>query len=253
MKTSFLLPMMFIFSVGVLRTTLIFADNFISIEEAVKKGIVKVNVRGKGGHIGEVIKLKIRNLKKHPVSFSVEAGRRLDSNDSTKQDILITKAVTITLLADEEKTYSISGMCCQAHHSSPDTSSIFSIGKLADTNLVKMARFIDQNKWYNNSIAQSAVWILSDNNPMEDIGGEDAVSKKLQAFISKLTGRTMPKYKIDYAQSNNGVAYYNHPAKISGTFEYDIFTNGIVSFGIYDAEGHVVEMFFNDIPRDKGH
>ena len=63
----------------------------------------------------------------------------------------------------------------------------------------------------------------------------------------------MPKYKIDYAQSNNGVAYYNHPAKISGTFEYDIFTNGIVSFGIYDAEGHVVEMFFNDIPRDKGH
>ncbi|MBI3503032.1 MAG: hypothetical protein HY063_14680 [Bacteroidetes bacterium] len=56
MRTSFILPMMFI-------STLIFAEtNFISVEEAVKKKLVKVHIYGKGGHCGEVIRMKILNM-----------------------------------------------------------------------------------------------------------------------------------------------------------------------------------------------
>ena len=124
MKTSFLLPMMFIAISQTVFTTA-FADKIeetklMSVENAVKKNLVKVKIYGKGGHLGEVIKMKILNLQKFPVEYSIEAGRRLDSKDSSQQDILITKSATVKLLANETKSFNIFGMCCQAHNSSPD-------------------------------------------------------------------------------------------------------------------------------------
>lgn len=255
MKTSLILPMMLFAALlpAFARASAgAHAENSISIEEAVRKNLVNAKISGKGGHTGEVIRIKLKNNKSHPATYSMEAGRRLDSETNSEQDILVTKPVTMALLPNETKTFNVFGMCCQAHNASPDSGSVFSIGKMADTSLVKLATFIDQNKWYKNSIAQYAVWIVSDNNDMESIGGDDPVSKKLQLFVSKLTGKTIPKYKTEYEQRNNGTAFYSHPAKISGTFEYEIYTNGLVTFGIYDAQGHVVEMFFTEIPRDKG-
>ncbi|MBI4929693.1 MAG: hypothetical protein HY841_02945 [Bacteroidetes bacterium] len=256
MKTSFFLPMMFI-AITQSVFAMAFADKLaenkiMSVENALKKNLVKAKIFGKGGHTGDVIKMKLKNNQNHPVAYSMEAGRRLDSENNSEQDILVTKAVTLALLPNETKIFDLYGMCCQAHNASPDSSSVFSIGEMADTNLVQLAKYIDLNKWYKNPIAQSAVWIVSDGNGMESIGGDDAVSKQLQKFVSNLTGKAIPKYKIDYEESNNGTAFYNHPAKISGTFEYEIYTNGLVTFGIYDAQGHVVEMFFTDVPRDKG-
>ncbi len=252
MRTSFILPMMLILSVSMLRTSLAFSAKNMSVEEAIKKKLITAVIKGKGGHTGDVIRFKLKNLLNHAVSIDVEAGRRLDSQNQGLQDILVNKAVTLALLPNQTKTFVISGMCCQAHNAGPDSSAVFSVGKMADSNLVKIARFIDQNKWHCDHIAQSAVWVVSDNNPMEDIGGEDPVSKKLQQFVSKLTGKAIPKYKIDYGANNGGAVYTGVPAKISGTFDYELFSNGLVTFGIYDSQGHAVEMFITDRPSNKG-
>ena len=228
------------------------AYNTISIGDAAKKGLVKLWVKGKGGCTGDVISIKIKNLKDEVVKLTVEAGRRLDSQDSVQQDILINKAEIFTLLPKQESSFDISGMCCQAHNSSPRKEEIFSIGKMADSNLIKLACFIDRNKWWDNYVAQSAIWIISDNERMENIGGNDSVSKKLQVFVSKLTGKPIPIYKIDY-ETDTSVAFSGKAGKISGTFEYDIYDYGLVAFGIYDAQGHVVKMFFNGVPKNAGH
>lgn len=253
MKTSFTLPMMFAILISVFALAEKLTESkLMSVENAIQKNLVNAKIFGKGGHTGDVIKMNLRNNQNHSVFYSVEAGRRLDSKNNSEQDMLVIKSATLALLPNETKTFDIYSMCCQAHKASPDSGSVFTIGKMADTNLVKLAKYIDQNKWYRNSTAQSAVWVVSDDNPIESIGGTDPVSKLLQKFVSKLTGKSIPKYKIDYEESNNGIAFYNHPAKISGSFEYETYTNGLVTFGIYDSQGHVVQMFFTDIPRDKG-
>jgi len=245
--------MMLILLTGMLHSVFANADKGISVEEAIKKKIITATIKGKGGHLGDVIKIKIKNLQSKSINIAVEAGRKLDSENESKQDILINKAVTLALLPNQTKTFTLSGMCCQAHNSSPDTSSVFKVGKMADTSLVKLSQFIDLNKWYANSIAQNAIWVISDDKPMEDIGGNDEVSKKLQVFVSELTGKEMPKYKIDYASDPNGTsAHSGVPAKIRGKFDYEIYSNGLVTFGVYDSQGHVVQMFFTDVPRNKG-
>ena len=253
MKTSLIFPMMFILSVGSGLTALAHNGKNMSVEDAIKNKLVTVSIKGVGGYTGDVIAIKMKNLFDHVVTMGVEAGRRLDSQNQKDQDILVNRAVTLSLMPHESKTFLVSGMCCQAHHAGPTNKSEFSIGKMADTNLVKLARYIDLNKWHSNSIAQKAVWVVSDNNPMEDIGGYDPVSKKLQAFITKLTGKEIPKYKVEYEHTEDGGAVYSGvPASIKGTFEYQTYTNGLVTFGIYDAAGHVVQMFFADVPREQG-
>lgn len=233
--------------------TLAFAGKSISIEEALQKRLVIAVIKGKGGHTGEVIRIKLKNLLNRPVSIDVEAGRRLDSENQGLQDILVNRSVTLALQPNQTKTFMISGMCCQAHNAGPDSNAVYSAGKMADSNLVKLARFIDANKWYKDNTAQSAVWVVSDNNPMEDIGGNDTVSKRLQRFVSKLTGKPIPKYKKEYAlNQGDGPVYSGVPAKIRGVFDYEIFSNGLVTFGIYDSKGQVVQMFFADKLRNKG-
>jgi len=225
----------------------------ISVEEALKKGFVKMHIAGSGGHTGSVIRMKIDNLTARPLELKVEAGRRIDSKDSTEQDLLITKTELFTLGPRQSKKLKLNGMCCQAHHSSPDSGDGFLVGKMADSNLIKLASYIDKNHWYTESSAQEAVWVLSDNNPMESISGDDATGKALQQFVSKLTGRALPKYAIRYKETDGTTAFSNKALEISGMFEYDLFSNGVVTFGIYDKDNKLVEIFFAERLQNKGH
>jgi len=59
-----------------------FAGKTMSVEEAIRKKLVSASISGKGGYTGEVIRIKLKNLLNRPVSIEVEAGRRLDSENS---------------------------------------------------------------------------------------------------------------------------------------------------------------------------
>lgn len=225
----------------------------ITAEQAAKKGMVKFTIKGKGGYTGEVIQMKVKNLYAKRFKLKLPAGHRLDSKDSTQQDILVTKPEEFVLNAKEERTISVWGMCCQAHNGSPNEKSEFRIGRMADSLLIKLAQFIDANKLHKSYTAQSAVWVISDNNRMESISGSDKEEvKSVQEFVSKLTGKPMPKYTIDYEQEA-GRAFSGKPKELKGAIAYYLNANALVTCGVYDQRGKIVELFFRDKPRDPGH
>lgn len=225
----------------------------ISVEEAVKKGWVRMSMSAKGGHVGNVMKMKMENLSTRNLDLKLEAGRRLDSRDSSEQDILVARQENFALAPKEKKQLTVAGFCCQAHNSSPDSGDVFGVGKMADDKLVKLAQFIDQKKMYNSSSAQDAVWVLSDNNPIESIYGEDAFTKELREYVSKLSGKPVPKYTVKYESSaGDAAAFSNRAMEIAGDFDYELFGNGTVTFGIYDKDNRLVEAFFADRPQNKG-
>jgi len=230
----------------------VFATNLFSIEDAAKKGLIRLSIKAKGGHIGDVIEMKIKNLTNKKIDLKLEAGRILDSKKNNEQDILVTQTQDFFVNANQLKTVNVFGMCCQAHNSSPQNNSDYAVGKLADSNLVKLAYYIDENKQYSNYSAQQAVWTISDNNSIASIwGGEKEVIIALRKFVSQITGRPIPPYDITYLQENennvNGRA-----TKIEGVFDYSVPVNGKVTIGIYDNSGHLVQLFFKDIAHQKG-
>ena len=121
----------------------VFANAVLSVEEAAKKGFVKLLIKSKGGYTGEVIEMKVQNLTNRKLDLRIEAGRRLDSKKQNEQDILVTKEQEFFVNANQTKSLNVSGMCCQAHNSCPTIKNEYLVGKLADSSLIKLAMYID--------------------------------------------------------------------------------------------------------------
>ncbi|MGQ0827101.1 MAG: hypothetical protein ACT4ON_01775 [Bacteroidota bacterium] len=233
-------------------TNSLFANKCISVEDAAKKGLVKLSIKSRGGFTGEVIEMNLQNNTNQKLDLNVEAGRRLDSKNNSEQDILVTRSQEFFVNGKQSKTLMIYGMCCQAHNSSPKVNSIYSVGKLADSNLVKLANFLDTNKYYTNDAAQDAVWAVSDNESLGSIIGDDKkVVDALRKYVSEITGRPIPAYDIIYKQESDRDVM-GRANRIEGVFEYSVPADGSVTIGIYDEQGRLVQLLFQDITHEKG-
>ncbi|MFL5752131.1 MAG: hypothetical protein ACJ76F_01895, partial [Bacteroidia bacterium] len=166
----------------------------VSVGKAAISKLIKLNIKSKGGYQGQCISMQIKSQHSDTLIVYIEAGRRLDSQDSTEQDILIVKDMFVSLLSKQEKTVDVIGFCCQAHNGAPKEKSIFSVGALADKNLYELGRYLNTAKLSNNSI-QSAVWCISDNNELSSVtdDGTEEVGK-LRKFLSKLKNVVVPWY-----------------------------------------------------------
>lgn len=230
----------------------VFSGNILSIEDAAKKGLIKLSIKGKGGYTGDVIEMKIKNLTNKKLDLKVDAGKILDSKKNDEQDLLVVRSQDFFVDAHQLKTINVYGMCCQAHKASPQANSDYTLGKWADTSLIKLACFIDENKQYSNRTAQQAVWTLSDSNSIASIsGGEKEIVTLFRKYVSKLTGREIPAYDITYLQESDHHVL-GRATKIEGIFEYSVPANGKITIGIYDVSGNLVQLLFKNIPHKKG-
>ena len=242
----------FLLSFLLLACSAFSAGEVLSIKNAVQEKLISLDIVGRGGYTGEVISMKIKNLIAKPCTLKLEAGQRLDSKDSVVQDILVTHCDVFTLAPSQTKEMNVWGMCCQAHNHSPQLKSVFLFGSMADSNLVKFARFIDKNN-YQNATAQSAVWVLSDGNAMASISTDSKpeVTIRIQDFISRLTGKPIPSYSIEYA--NDTVRVFSNIARsLKGKIDYHVMHNSLVTFGIYNASGKVIKMMFIEKRHNPG-
>ena len=228
------------------------AMNCLSLEEASKKGWIKLSIKSKGGFIGQTIEMKIKNSCNQLLEFKLEAGRRLDSKNENLQDMLVTKPEEFALYPNQLKTICVYGMCCQAHKGCPLKDGDYTIGKMADSNLIKLAEFINKNKYYILFAAQQAVWTVSDKNSIGGISGGDKTEVDgLQKYVSQLTGRPIPKYIVDYAiESDREVM--GRAKKIKGIFDYSLPANAHVTVAIYNSNGVLVQLLFKDMAHGKG-
>ena len=229
----------------------VIAAGCYTIDDAAKKGLIKFLIKSKGGYTGNVIEIKIQNLTAEKLDLKMEAGRRLDSKKENEQDILVTKAQEFYVSAKQEKSFNIFGMCCQAHNSSPTQGNKYSIGNMASEKLVKLAKYIDEHKYWENSTAQEAVWAVSDNNSIGSIYDMDSsIQNGLKRYVSNITGRPIPKYNVTYAEENGGVAA--RVTKIDGVFDYTVNAYGHITIAIYDASGKLVQTLMVDYPHEAG-
>jgi hypothetical protein len=230
----------------------VFATTTLSVQEAEKKGLIKLAIRGKGGYTGKVIEMKIQNMSNSSLCLNLEAGRKLDSKDDTQQDILVTKPENFILAAKQQSTYNVYGMCCQAHNSSPEGKSVYSMGTMGDSSLIKLANFIDKNKYYDNHGAQEAVWTVSDNNSIASIqSGKDEDLKKLRQYVSDITGRPIPAYNVIYKQQDER-SVIGRVVKVDGAFTYTLNIDNKVTIAIFDSEGKMVQLLLEQYPHARG-
>ena len=225
-------------------------QSWLSIEKAIKSGIIEAKIASRGGHSGNCL---VANLKSHCAKDTFiyfEAGRRIDSDDSSLQDILLVRDQMIAISPGQEKKVNLFGYCCQVHNHSPAAGSRYSAGKMADSPLVTLACFLNLHREIPANSVQHAIWSISDNIPVASVHESDPYKiSDLTKLLAKLKGIEIPWYSLTYATDSlhlfSGVA-----KELFGEIPYYIPNNSEVSMVVYDVSGKVVKVIFEDVPHN---
>jgi len=225
----------------------------IPLNEAIKKGYLALSVSGTGGNEGECLKLKLENISRKDLGIVVPAGQIFEAGDSSLQNLMTSKEGTFLVARGKNRIARLFGFCVEASDGSPGEGSIFSLGKMAEGNLLKMARYLSDNNLHKNSAAQYAVWAVMDADRLESIG-DPALAK----FTAELLGKPLPEYHIAYQQPQDRQlpgrpANLREAMALNGLFYYELPKDQMVSFGLYSSGGeHLHELFSNRLQK-RGH
>ncbi len=210
-----------------------------SLAQLVSEGIIDASVTSTGGHRGECVQFALKNKTSKPVSFNIEAGRRLLSEDAGDQDILIVKSQEVRLAGGEAANVNGYGFCCQASNSSPYAGEAFEIGTSAPKSWMGVLHHIDTSR-YPESTLQHAVWVLSDHHRLSSVGDAQIDSlKQLHTELAAIRGdEPMPWYQTVYAESEQRV-FSDEVEAIRATVPYIFSKSGTVTIAIRDRFDHV--------------
>jgi hypothetical protein len=168
----------------------------LTLQRALAMNLVKAKAFSLGAYQGFCMRMEIKNIGKDSIIVTLEAGRRLNSLNNSEQDILIVKEEIIALKEGEEKKLDIKGYCCQASNRCPSVNSKYSVNDMADSNLVKLARFLSKSG-FEKDIEQQAIWAISDNKSTAGITAlTDTLSLPLRYLVAGLKGEKLPWYTL---------------------------------------------------------
>lgn len=210
----------------------------MNLQKALDLKLVKAEAKSIGGYQGFCVKMNLKNLSADSLIVLVEAGRRLNSLDDKTQDILITRQEVIAMSKLEEKGFHVKGYCCQASNNSPFAGAKYDVNKLADSNLVKLATFLNSNNFEPN-VEQQAIWAISDKKSTANIAStNDSLLLPLKQLVSGLKGEVLPWYSlitktILYASGN----MKTYPLYLKGKLKYSNDKEDYVSLYVFDEKG----------------
>jgi hypothetical protein len=229
--------------IGLMLLTLQLQAKHIKLElqKALDKKLVKAKVQSLGGYQGYCINMDVRNLSGDSLLVVLEAGRRLNSVNDRFQDILVVKEELIVLRKSEEKSIKVKGYCCQASNCAPGKNTIYNVNKMADSGLVRVARFLNTG-CYSAGAEQQAIWAVSDGKPSAGITDKNAEAElALRQLICSIKGETLPWYTViygTYVYPSGSIV--NYPLVLKGKFKYSQSKAEYATLYVFNAKGEQV-------------
>lgn len=170
----------------------------ITIEEAIKQNRVDYTITGSwdyndpkefldanGQYFGKCMTISIRNKDNDTLPLAIENGLLLMCEDTTVQDMLVTKPIYVYLYPRQRKSFQLYAMCSEIHDAMPGKQKKYRVGKKAKKELVRIAQVIDE-MFMHNVVGQGAVWAYTDNASEEDLRKYGASDRSLEITIEIL-------------------------------------------------------------------
>lgn len=210
----------------------------LKLQNALDGKYVKAKAVSLGGYQNYCINMHLVNLSADSLVVIIEAGRRLNSLEEKDQDILITREEIIVLRKQEEKWVPVFGYCCQANNHSPKKNAKYDINRMADSNLVYLANFLNTGK-FDDHVTQQAIWAISDNQSSAQVTSKnDSALFPLRRLVCSLKGEQLPWYTIR-AQTMVYLsgAMINFPVELNGKLHYKNEKECYTTLHVLDAKG----------------
>ncbi|MFT4600427.1 MAG: hypothetical protein ACI857_000601 [Arenicella sp.] len=227
-----------------------------SLADALEEKLIQTAIKGSwdgiepayfdpnGQYFGKCMNLKIRNISAESLLILVDPGLMLMSDDTVAQDMLITKKFHVELAKNESKTMDIYAMCSEIHDGQPFSAINYSVGAMADSNLVSIAQTVN-DMYMQNICGQGAVWAYTDKATEDDLMNYGATESSIEntKIILENAGVSTPLHEIedDIALEDSGqkVELTENKTTTSSGIPYSTFI-GVISAGALTLVGFLV-------------
>ncbi len=244
-----------VFILFFLTTSMSNAVETVKLKDAIKLGKIKSAMHGnsESPHYMKPLILELENLLNEPVIISVETGLEFNAVDTNYQDLIVVQAELISLKPVEKKAAQIFSMCTKLNRSGPITKVPYEPSSMAEGGMMQIAQFIEKNKYFDNA-GQDAVWVFSDNHPIEDIGCMDATETRLlQEKVCAITGKKMEIVKsADRKTEYRRYHTESMESEMGGDFSYKIPHPASVYIAMFDKNGIVVRELYRNASVSAG-
>ncbi len=220
------------------------AKTKVTLQKAFEKKYITAKAICKGGL---ELDYSVCNLLKDSLLITIPAGWRFNSNAGKNdyQDILLVHEEILVLKSKETKVFDIKGYCCEATKAGPQKGAPYTIGKMADSSLVLLARYLNTHKIDSNT-EQYSVWAISDGKETANItANNDSIASLLRTFVATVKGEPLPWYTLlKRAKVTNSGEVHDHPVKFKADISYVVPETCYSYCYIVDAKGNKVSEIF---------
>ena len=216
----------------------------VSLQKAFDKKYITAKAICKGGL---ELDYSVSNLLKDSLFIVIPAGWRFnsDAGKNDYQDILLAHEEMLVLRPKQTRMFDIKGYCCEAKKGGPLKGVPYTLGKMADSSLVSLARYLNCHKVDSNT-EQYSVWAISDGETTANItSNNDSIAALLRTFVAKVKGEPLPWYTLlKRAKITSSGEVQNHPVRFKADINYSVPETCYSYCYILDSNGNKVSEIF---------
>lgn len=191
--------------------------------------------------------LKVKNTTKDSLALHVETGRVFYTATNDYQPFVVLRSREIYLAPGEEKTTLLNTACGNASAKST-LDGFHDLGKteMADAALVAALQEVEAKHLGNCTGIQQLVWSFTNGHSVASIVKYENGKMKpseLQAIAAKYKHVEIPKYQVDYEESNDnsGLAFSGIPKHVESSLQFILADQEDVRVVLRNEHGEIVK------------
>ncbi len=217
-----------------------------SFAERVANGTLAVNGTGAGRHMGESIRVQVRDLSGAGATTVIPAGWVMQATDPGVQDLMLVRAEPLRIAPGGTATVLCRAFCVEADDRGPSEGALFSAGHQAEEKLTALAEFVEQGAYPDDAVL-FAVWTVTGARPIGSIRADDMTAiGPLRRKVSELTGQPIPWYTVSYDDTRDDAHFSNVPTRISGRIDFALANHGVITIAAVDEQGRTLSLLGRD-------
>jgi hypothetical protein len=215
------------------------ASTVVPLQDALRDGRITLTATGTGGHMGEAIRVQVRNVSGQTVRTRIPAGWVFQSVKEDVQDLMVVREEEVTLASNATTTIACRAFCTQGPLRGPSVGEPYRAGGPGRPEAIALAQAVAAAR-YDDHLVRSAIWVISNGYPIAGMGAMDSsAADTLRMVVSRLSGQPPPRYTMHFVQEEGSVCS-GRPASITRVFAVDAPAGAVLNAVVLNAAGNVV-------------
>lgn len=227
----------------------VFSENIVDIKQAKNNKALSLKINGANSSRQKAF-IKITNKTNQLIKLIISAGDMLITPTTSTQNLIITKTEEIQIQPHQSISKNLFALCAEKHDGCPGSETQYAPGKKATGNLLAMAEYLDENKLYDDDVAQNAIWCISDNAELSQIEHSNkTIERDLQTMIAKHQNLDLEKELAKIKAQKLMSSSFSNRRRITsfhGNISFNLEKDAKVNLVLLDPKGKTVATFIKE-------